>query len=805
MAIISGRLFSDTLTSLRKAFEKDKVLYSYLAILFLWLLKVLISSDQDPYLTYGPHDSGLYAEKAFYLFEQGNFGPFHSKTLLKNSSISILLFILRHFYIPFFTFVQFVILLASFQTFKTFSRKLTLSVSFLLALIPMYAPPILDGAFNSLGRDGISAIAFVLFLVSFFAIILDFYEKKNDVLNTLAFLFSYTFILFIREEGVLYLFFLVPLTIFRGIHLLKDKSPRFTIQNILPVFRFPGFLFFYFFIIFIAHIALHYKMYHVAIYNDLSAGNFPGLVNSLRRIDNPNKSPYVSIPHETLELVAQKIPEFAPVVSKIHPPPSNTDTFFHHAYKHYKGIVNQWPDSHHLIWIKDATWDSGVTTNPADLQKFYKHVASRIDSMCKSGELKCSAKHSGLMQNPLTGGRFFNFIYYFFDGITRPWSTVYGFYEKGNNYVNADIPLDVQLETGYRASFVTLSMYDSLLQFTNSQKKGLRYSKNIQQALDSRSIDLSQPLEPFRKYLGIYEYKKEVTYITYRDHKIMVCNERDSCAAGVWKGDSLSVPDWGIQGKMDHLSLGWNNGTTWVKPESEDNYILLIKYDNFKKNLRYWLNNPDVAMHDEFGLPQSMRKLIKAKPLNEKYIAFPPELQNKWRVYDYKIGLGLDYLLQNEEASRRLFFNNEFGELKGESHFENFGKQEGRKWFDPRSGEGLPALRVYHSPLIMVKKYSEILTYLVLLVPVGLILLVINLLRDYRKIFEPATFFFVTFLAFDLLHALSLATVAATMGIMDPRMFFGVIVGMILIPTFYVLTHIKAISNHSNDMIGEGN
>jgi hypothetical protein len=398
-------------------------------------------------------------------------------------------------------------------------------------------------------------------------------------------------------------------------------------------------------------------MYGIFLHNDFSGGEFPGLINSLRRIKSEDQSRYVSIPRSSLEKVAKYIPEMRPVLN-VYPAPPGKDSYYYQRW----GVYDQWPDSHNLIWIKDAIFNAKVAANAKNTQLFYKNISNKIDLLCEQKVLDCTSKGKGLIRAPSSVDDYLLWINGFYNSILAPFTQHFILSFKGDNLVNTD-DIDTNIMVGNEYAYIAMTSFDSLTQFNEK--------------IESR------------------------------------------------------VP---------------------VTEEEK-------KYSLVKANLIYWLLYPDVAVSNGVGVSTDLRgKISSIAEVNERYIVSPLFNKNAWMNYDYKLGLGLAFLVQNESYARLFASSIQSNErLGGEVHYMNCGRDEGRSWLLSANTNTVNSPLIIHKSLLSKwKSLIYILKYTVLIFVVALIKLIIDLIKRPKIFFNPIIFLFVSFLTYYIVFSIAM-------------------------------------------------
>ncbi|MCX5633276.1 MAG: hypothetical protein NTW93_06355, partial [Phycisphaerae bacterium] len=548
----------------------------YAIIILLWLIRLIITSEQEPVLAYGPHDALLYVERAFNLVNTGTFGSYNSRMFLKNPLISYILYGFRQISLPYHFFLELTVLTAAVYALYV-AKKLQIKYApLIIGAGILFLPATYDNAFFAIGRDGLSPILTVICFLSLLDVFTEIYYKNNKLLGYFLFPVSLSILVFLREEGKLFLILLLSLAVFSVYHQKRFNKDFSFSGKYIHSLKYP---FACMCIVVTFGLMLtygNYQMYGIFLHNDFSGGEFPSLINSLRRIKSEDQSRYVSIPRSSLEKVAKYIPEMRPVLN-VYPAPPGKNSYF---YKRY-GVYDQWPDSHNLIWIKDAIFNAKVATDAKDSQLFYKNISNKIDLLCEQKVLNCTSKGKGLIRAPSSVDDYLLWINGFYNSILVPFTQNFVLSVKGDNLVNSDaVDINTKIMVGNEYAYIAMTSFDSLMQF----------------------------------------------------------NEKTESRVPV--------------------------------AEEEKKYSLV------RANLIYWLLYPDVAVSNSSGVNTDLRgKISSIAEVNEEYIVSPLFNKKAWMNYDYKLGLGLAFLVQNESYARLFASSIQSNErLGGEVHYMNCGR-----------------------------------------------------------------------------------------------------------------------------------
>jgi hypothetical protein len=357
----------------------------FAAILGLIVFRLVLTVYQKPSFSFSLHDQYLYVIRSYHFIQNLTLGEYKQYTLLKNIDLSILL--------AFFSLIG-----VSFTFFKIFSlvsyirfsyslanstfKSVTLSLVFVLVVI--FSPILLTQSANEPLREIFQIFFLVIFLMSFLSYLSN---GTRTYLYISAFISIFLFGL--REENELLVPFVIVvgfMTYFWGKN-FPDLFKRFMCLALVLFLTVTS-------IYCIKRIYI-YKTYHINLQNDFAGGEFPNFVNALRMVQGSNDK-YVSITEDKLQLVANVVPEFKKVYDAWPKPNQNSSD--------YQALINgksEWRDSHNLIWIKDAVYNSATDKSAIGIQKFYRDIALKIHHACDKKIIMCNSMGSkGLL---LTG------------------------------------------------------------------------------------------------------------------------------------------------------------------------------------------------------------------------------------------------------------------------------------------------------------------------------------------------------------------------------------------------------------------
>jgi len=357
------------------------------------LIRLLLTSDINVALVNHPHDGTLYVSRAYYLLMGEGLGPYNSLTLVKLPGISFWIAFVRALGIPFIISLNIMYLLSGIYVVAALRRIGTNSIALMVAYLayslnlfnfhPLYSM-----------REPLDISLFVFMLGSMVFLWHGIRRLMLPVGHLLIFSVAMSFALLLREEGVL-LYGLLGLLAAGAVYYLWQHDLRVTRTTwviLAIVLIFPLLTVVLGNLSARAFIRSHYG---VGLVYDFGDGEFPKFIAALRSVNSDLKSTYLSIPQENLDKVARVVPHLLPVFQRIQPAPG-PGSWFHQAYEHFRGLKNEWPNSHIFFWIKDAAFYAGMTPNLREAEAYFKRARIDIEAACSEGKLSCERDGSGL-------------------------------------------------------------------------------------------------------------------------------------------------------------------------------------------------------------------------------------------------------------------------------------------------------------------------------------------------------------------------------------------------------------------------
>jgi hypothetical protein len=352
-------------------------------------LRMVMVSDLNLAVVYGPHDGSLYLTRAFHLLNSGNFGHYDSATLLKSPGISLWIAGMRLLGIPYMLSINLIHMLAAlylvFALRRTVAGPMALLATFALLL---FNSVVFGNEWFFIGREPLDLSISILLVAGMMLFIANVRSCGALWNHGLVVALSFTFLLLLREENVLlwsFLFGVVGLGLWQarlnGMR-IGWKHPLLVIGLVAAMTAGAG------------QLGARYmigRMYGVPLMNDFSSGEFPKFIAALRSASGRQTNSYVSITQKALAEVMQAVPRvaphFAPLIS-----PLDFDEYY---FKRW-GVRAERPDSFFFIIIKDAAYHAGLTPTLPAGQAYFRQARIEIEQACRTGRLKCSPAGDGL-------------------------------------------------------------------------------------------------------------------------------------------------------------------------------------------------------------------------------------------------------------------------------------------------------------------------------------------------------------------------------------------------------------------------
>lgn len=379
--------FFNTLMTLYNE-KKGPILWFMIAVLVV--LRMVMVSDVNLPICYTPHDGTLYLKRAFHLLTDGTFGPYNSTTLLKAPGISLWIAFMRWFGVPYMLSINLIHIISSLYLIAALRRTgidhLALLVTFALLL---FNSVVFGSEWFILGREPLDLSLSILLVASMLFLIANTPTRRVLWIHGLIVALSFTLLLFLREENVLlwsFLFVAVGLVVWQAILNAEQigwRHPMLVVGLVTAMTS--G----------VCHFGLTKmidRTYGLPIINDFSEGEFPKFIAAMRSASGRQTNPYISITQKAFADIAQVVPMVAPLFAQM-PSPPTIGSYYHKRW----GVCDEWPNSHILLWIKDAAiGGAGITPTLPLSQAYFRNARQEIEKACQDGRLKCFPSGSGM-------------------------------------------------------------------------------------------------------------------------------------------------------------------------------------------------------------------------------------------------------------------------------------------------------------------------------------------------------------------------------------------------------------------------
>ena len=366
---------------------------------FLWvacgcliLIKLALVSDLAIPMIYSPHDDGLYISRAYHLLQDGTYGPYDARLLVKVPGLSLLLASVRLLGIPYLIFLN--LLYASVGLYMVEAlRRHRLDHWLLLAtfVLFLFNPLTLDQQWVRILRDDADTALLALFFTAMVFIFQGVQRRQTAFFSCLLLSVVFALGLLMREEAMLaYVSLLVFDTILvwkaRSSGWIKTSSGRWGLAFLLIL---PLALGAYGKSRARAFAQSHYGQ---PILHELSEGEFPKLIASMRSA-SAQTNRLVMITQEGLAKMRQAVPALAPVIDRLPPPGTGPNNY---SYARF-GISDEWTSGWLIFWIKDCAYQAGLTPDLIKAQNYFHETSTAIDAACREGRLVCHEDGRGLL------------------------------------------------------------------------------------------------------------------------------------------------------------------------------------------------------------------------------------------------------------------------------------------------------------------------------------------------------------------------------------------------------------------------
>ena len=365
----------------------------WLGAILLAVLKLVMVSDLNAVLVYGPHDDSLYVRRAFELLSGNGFGPYDSRTLVKLPGMSLWLALERALGIPHVIAVHALYCAAGMYLLWALRRA---GVPAIVALagcaLYLFNPYTLSLEWHRILREPVVTPLLVMLFASAIIVIEAAAAGRAAYGHYVVFSATLGFGMLVREEDVLLLVVLAAVWLFTLMFVLRrDRSPRLAWRGWIALALLP--------VAFVAGAnwsarAFIERHYGAGILHDYGEGEFPRLVAALRSIRTAKDNRYVMVTQAALRQLRTEVPRLAPVIDRLPPPGPGS-----YSCK-WLGVCSEWSTGWLLFWIKDAAYEVGLTPSLPAAQSYFRAVREDVEKACADGRLRCEASGSGLIPPP---------------------------------------------------------------------------------------------------------------------------------------------------------------------------------------------------------------------------------------------------------------------------------------------------------------------------------------------------------------------------------------------------------------------
>jgi hypothetical protein len=359
----------------------------------LVLIKLALVSDLAVQMIYTPHDDGLYVSRAYHLLEDGTFGAYDARLLVKLPGVSLLLASVRLLGIPYLIFLN--LLYASSGLYLVEAlRRCRLDHRLLMALFAVFLfnPVTLDQQWVRILRDNADTALLPLFFTAMIFIFQGVQRRRVAFFSCLLFSAVFALGLLMREESVLAY---VPVLAFDAILVWRARSSGWMKT---PSGRW-GLAF-----IMILPLALGaygksrarafvLSRYGRPILHEMSEGEYPKLIASMRSVISARDSRHVMVTQEALAKLRQAVPALVPIIDRLPPPGTGPNNYSYHRF----GISDEWTNGWMVFWIKDVAYQAGLTPDLVKAQDYFHEARTAIDAACRDGRLVCHEDGKSLL------------------------------------------------------------------------------------------------------------------------------------------------------------------------------------------------------------------------------------------------------------------------------------------------------------------------------------------------------------------------------------------------------------------------
>lgn len=379
----------NTLKHWRQAFRFQITdAYFWTLVFCLSLLQLFTLSELPLRLFLSPHDSELYFKRAYMLLTGQALGPYDTNMLLKLPGISFWMASLRSLGIPYLLGNHLLYILSGVFFLAALDRcRLNRVMILVIFVFILFCPVTFDGSWLMTLREPLSHHLTLIIFSAMVLIITGIRSRQWPLLSVLVLSFCFSLCLLLREEDSLLYTAVIPFTM---VALFTVYKSRLSIWGkslsgamlILPLF----------FALLANVFARSYiqRVYGRPILNEISEGEFPRLLATIRGVRGTRDNRHALITREALEQIRQNVPRLDPVIQRLPPnPPSSQCNDKIDCFE-----LENW---NFIPAFREAAQRAGLTPNLSAAQIFYRDSRLDIELACRKGLLNCKERGKGLL------------------------------------------------------------------------------------------------------------------------------------------------------------------------------------------------------------------------------------------------------------------------------------------------------------------------------------------------------------------------------------------------------------------------
>jgi len=371
--------------------------YIWLLIIFFSLFKIILLNSQPIFaLGFAGHDDALFINLANSLIKLHWLGHFNNLTLAKGPGYPIWIAFNNLFGLPLLLSQYLLYILACISLIIALKPLLSKHRIFLIILfiVLLFNPASFSNIVNTrVIREAVYP-AQTLFIIAFTIGIL----VRNDrtVKNLIVWVGGLSVFLswfwLTREEGVWILPFIVPILLFTGFKIWREKLSKWKIK--LAILTVP-FAFLFLSISIIS--SINYFVYGIYTAVEFENPEFLEAYGSLTRVKDQGWTQYLPVSRKKMKEIYAVSPTFKKLepyldgaLGKAWATNNNKNNVY---FQDPLDIGGGW-----FVWaFRDAVAEVGYYKNGKDTMNFYKQLSSEIDTACREKKLDCFGKRKTMM------------------------------------------------------------------------------------------------------------------------------------------------------------------------------------------------------------------------------------------------------------------------------------------------------------------------------------------------------------------------------------------------------------------------